>query len=193
MTRIIGLTGKLGSGKDTVFERIRATQGLGYIRVSFADPLKDSVCALFGIDRDDMERLKREDDNRSITVWADDDYPIEMNMRTLLQRYGTESHRDIFGDNFWVDVAMKQIDEYSQKMDAGNKTFVFTDVRFPNEAEAIIERGGEIWRVIGPDNDTGDHPSEQVLDDSLIARTIDNTVRDDGFLSLDAQLGGVIA
>ena len=52
---------------------------------------------------------------------------------------------------------------------------VFADVRFPNEANAIKELGGEVWRVerfnSGPANN---HASEHALDDYKFDHLIRN-------------------
>lgn len=182
---MIALAGRLGSGKDTVLERMQALDSK-YVRHSFADKLKDSACALLGMDRATMEEFKRDED--LALVWDHPDVGViesipPISMRTFLQRYGTESHRDIFGQSFWVDQAMGAAEAAK-----GGFVPVFTDCRFVNEAEAIIERGGVVWRVAGPDEDTGDHASEQPLPDYLISHVIDNTVRDDGFTHLDAEV-----
>ena len=185
---IIGLTGRLGSGKDTVFERMSAIFPETYVRQSFADPLKESIAALFGVSLYELEVFKRDPD--SVVVLGDDAQEkgdlvsptVIFTMREFMQRYGTEAHRDIFGTDFWVDTAMRKIQEYvpqpwQGKRDDHAPTFVFTDVRFDNEAEAIRARGGEIWEVRGPDEDTGSHASEAGIDPYFITLTIDNTVR----------------
>jgi hypothetical protein len=198
--RIIALHGRLASGKDTVFERMVALEQDLFVRHSFAAKLKDSACALLGMSRDTMEFLKRDESAR--LTWlieaSSPDQAMEftpgpeeaapLTMRTFLQRYGTEAHRDIFGDSFWVDQAM------GPAMADHGVGFVpvFTDCRFENEAQAILEAGGEIWRIIGADENTGDHPSERPLPDELISRTIDNSVRDDNFASLDAQIRSIM-
>jgi hypothetical protein len=75
-----------------------------------------------------------------------------------MQRMGTEVGRNMFGQNFWVDMAINNLPD-------GSKA-VFADVRFPNEADAIKALGGEVWRVmrtgVGPAND---HISEHALND----------------------------
>ena len=76
-------------------------------------------------------------------------------VRSLLQRFGTQVGRMILGENVWVDTALRDL----------SKRTVFTDVRFPNEADAIRSRHGIVIRVersgVGPVNS---HPSETGLD-----------------------------
>ena len=52
--------------------------------------------------------------------------------------------------------------------------WLITDTRFPNEADAIKERGGIVVRV-DRGLSTGDHPSETALDDYEFDYVIPNT------------------
>lgn len=182
---IIGLTGRIGAGKDTVHERLVALGGERFQRRSFAAPLKASVAALFGITVEQIEEWKN-DPLAKVTLTRGDytqamgfdnrDHPIavrELTLRELLQRYGTEAHREVFGENFWTDQAMRDL-----RLECGSTVYVFTDVRFDNEAKAIVDRGGVVWRIVGPDDDTGAHASEAGVDPDFVSETIDNTYRD---------------
>jgi len=97
--------------------------------------------------------------------WAKNNVP---DVRRLLQRLGTEAGRDILGVNIWVDTAFARVD---------NDKVVVTDVRFPNEADGIRQRGGEVVRIerpgVGPRNN---HPSET----SLLDYEFDVTIYNDG-------------
>lgn len=200
---IIGITGKLGSGKDSVFERLDALYPGRFVRASFAAKLKESVAALLGTDVRLLEHWKRLENIELQLVDVNlhhehDNYRLEhisMTIRTLLQRFGTEVGRNIFGEDFWVDQAMRDVDEWRQsarQRREAAKTLVFTDVRFKNEAKAIMVNNGEIWQIVGPDQDTGDHPSEAGIGPSLIEHTIDNRTRDDGFSLLDSKLKQIV-
>ena len=50
---LIGIVGLIGSGKDTVAERL--VQKHGYIKDSFAKSLKDAVAAMFNWNREMLE------------------------------------------------------------------------------------------------------------------------------------------
>jgi hypothetical protein len=88
-------------------------------------------------------------------------------VRRLLQRLGTEAGRDILGENIWVDTAFSR---------AAGGRLVVTDVRFPNEAQGIRDRGGLVIRIerpgVGPRND---HPSETSLIGYAFDHVIDNS------------------
>lgn len=77
--------------------------------------------------------------------------------RGLMQRMGTEVGREMFGEDFWVQQAFKQIPD--------GANVVFADVRYKNEAYAIESAGGEAWRI---DRNgvvaANDHTSEHDLD-----------------------------
>jgi hypothetical protein len=190
---IIGLTGVAGAGKDTVYERLAALDSSqSYVKMSVADALKESVSALFGISLDHLEELKRDQESLiKVTAAVDaegtNQDPIyrynvcEMSMREFLQRYGTEAHRGVFGQDFWLDVWEARVrDVQAQQIPVRDwqDRIVNTSVRFPNEAERIIALGGEVWEVIGPqDAGAGGHASEQPLDKELTTHTIDNHYR----------------
>ena len=181
---MIGLHGKMGSGKDTVLERLQAAQPATFQQVSFAAKLKEATAELLGTTVEKLEELKRDDSWRLILgEYGKIDQMVGegLTIREVLQRMGTEVGRNLFGDNFWVDQAMAVVDRY-------DTIPVFTDVRFENEALAIRERGGVIVRVIGDYEDTGDHASEVPLPDALVDFTIDNSRRDDGFAALDRHV-----
>ncbi len=191
----LGLAGVAGAGKDTVFERLQALGGPRFVRMSVADPLKESIAALFDIDLDTLDRLKRDPDSFVKVGGADPDRPgmaiyygggrQRRTMREFMQRYGTEAHRDVFGQDFWLDVW--QMNATNAQLEAAGGAFVTADapltivntsVRFENEAQRIIEMGGRVFHVEGPqDVGAGGHPSEKLLPEELITGFFDNTVR----------------
>lgn len=211
---IIGFSGQKGSGKDTAGDRFLAGLKDDHVaKFSFAEKLKISATQLFpGVQRADWEEWKNDDNIKVLiiregrTVETPDgglfqgDVLSEQTGREFLQHYGTESHRNVFGQNFWVEQAAK---------DATGLYNVVTDVRFPNEASFIVESGGIVVRVYGADDvtislvldpETGEqyyidyatgepiHPSETALLDWPCDFSIDNTVRGDNFAKLDREL-----
>lgn len=190
---IIGFTGKMGSGKDTALARLQHLFGEAtYRKASFAEPLKRSAAALFGVEVEMLEAWKNEPSIRVSVLdlrGAGRDLGRSLSVRELLQRYGTEAHRDVFGEDFWVQAAMHQI-SLRKRQDAmlriGPSIDVFTDVRFENEARAIVELGGLIYEIEGPplpDRPDGvaereaTHASESGIPRELIHDTIDNSSR----------------
>jgi hypothetical protein len=88
-------------------------------------------------------------------------------VRVLLQRFGTEVGREMFGEDFWVNYALDSIPD-------GTKA-VIADVRYPNEADAIKKLGGKVFRVrrngVVAANE---HASESALNDYEFDSIIDN-------------------
>lgn len=160
---IIGLSGYARSGKD---EAAIALQDIGFHRVAFADKLRDVIYALNPIVNPTKENyfvqhkvpvlLQEVIDDFGWGGYKETQYGTEI--RRLLQRLGTEAGRQTLWDSIWVDAA------FAGAPDGAN--IVVTDCRFPNEAEAIKERGGEVWRItregVRPANS---HASETGLDD----------------------------
>jgi hypothetical protein len=186
---IFGLTGKLGAGKNEAARRLALISPIPVVEVSYAAKLKESVAALFGITLDQIEEWKNDPLRRVLagdpcaTFGGDAASEVDMTFRQFLQRYGTEAHRDVFGQDFWLDAALPL--NYG-RYNVDGSLYVVTDCRFPNEAKRIKELGGWVIRIIGPNDETGDHPSEtqEIPYDWKIL----NTVRDDEFDYLDSQL-----
>jgi hypothetical protein len=168
---IIGVTGKMGSGKDTFYKM--ANKHISFAeRRAFADKLKESAAALLGCTSSDLNEWKLDKDlHISGGHW---DYfnhsPLfTWSFREFLQRYGTEAHREIFGENFWLEQCLPLDDDYRGKL------IIVTDVRFNNEAKWVRDLGGIVIQVIRPTLDSGDvHASEVPIDPSLVTKIIMN-------------------
>lgn len=160
---IVGLTGKKGAGKDMVGSYL--VEQHGFVRVSFAAPLKESVAALFDIPVEQLETWKNDPHAIvSIGIAVEEGWMVggrTMTVRQFLQRYGTEAHRECFGDGFWIDLAAAEI---RHKAFQQNLNVVVTDVRFDNEAELIRTLGGQVVRIWRPEAEHSDdsHASEQL-------------------------------
>jgi hypothetical protein len=161
---IIGLSGWARSGKDTVANHL--VENHGFVKMAFADPMREALYRLnpsiqigevYGVhlasavDSMGWEELKG----------------ISPDIRPLLQRLGTEVGRQMFGENIWVDLAMKAAAQHSN--------VVFADCRFQNEADAIRSAGGSIWRIERPGVEAvNDHISEHELDEYAFDATLKN-------------------
>ena len=110
-------------------------------------------------------------------VFADVSFNELMSVRELLQKLGTEAIRDGLHPNAWVNALMC---EYKRpKMSEYNPSnWIITDVRFPNELEAIEDVKGLTLKVIRPVKKSKTtarlHPSETSLDKARFNYTIFN-------------------
>lgn len=138
---LIGLCGLIGSGKNTVAEHLMEQHY--YISVSFAETLKDAAACIFGWDRDMLEgatpeaRAARELKDE----WWSERLGFDVSPRYMLQYMGTEVMRNNLHPDIWTLSAEKLIKENPWEQ------YVFTDVRFPNEAAMIRRIGGKVWHV----------------------------------------------
>jgi len=128
------------------------------------------------------------------------DFNISLTPRKLLQLLGTECGRNIIHPNIWTNSLFadyKGVKAPNGKWGGHIKypNWIITDVRFPNEAKAIKDRGGIIIRVnrfteeqkiafaktrAGRSNNSlqlvlkNQHPSETALDDYEFDYVVDN-------------------
>lgn len=161
---ILGLSGWARVGKDTVADVL--VNDYGFVKLSFATPMREALYRLNPkIDVADMQgvQLATAVDGLGWENLKADSPDI----RPLMQRLGTEVGRNMFGENFWVDLAMKEAEKYED--------VVFADCRFQNEADAIRNAGGSIWRIERPGFEAAnDHISEHDLDEYSFNAVLSN-------------------
>lgn len=187
---IIGINGKIGSGKDTVGKIIQyltskqATSkgsyshceemGLVYIVdweiKKFAGKLKEIASLLTGIP---IEKFEDQEFKKTYLgkEWSRDVMPVsqeyvvnqDMTVRDFLQILGTEGLRDGLHTNVWVNALMCDYkkpciaslnDSAIEKVIKENKlvypNWIITDMRFPNELEAVKAKHGVTINVTRP-------------------------------------------
>lgn len=188
----------------------------------FAEKLKQVASLLTGIPRHKFEdqefkktNLSKEWNEIYGIPFSGGDFDIEpMTIRTFLQKLGTEAIRDGLHTNAWVNALfadykaqykttplLNRSDIWNEKSDreveveAIYPNWIITDTRFPNEAQAIKDRGGIVIRInrsysnipIPIKNEEGNgatrqmfedarpkHPSETSLDNWPFDHIIDN-------------------
>ena len=125
---LIGLVGLIGSGKDTVAERLVSHHG--YVRDSFAKSLKDATASIFGWNREMVEgntKESREWREQPDAFWSEK-FGRQVTPRWVLQYFGTEVCRGQMLDTIWVDSCMARY--------KGQNT-VISDTRFVNEITLV--------------------------------------------------------
>lgn len=143
---ILGVTGLIGSGKDTVADYLCTFHG--FKRVSFAASLKDAVSSVFGWDRELLEgstKTSREWREQTDTWWSER-LGMDITPRWVLQYWGTDVLRNHFHTDIWVA-------SVENKLRQSSDNIVITDCRFANEVDAIKRAGGTAIRV-----ERGDKP-----------------------------------
>jgi hypothetical protein len=189
---LIGLTGRKEVGKDTTYDRIQHLfhSFCSVERVGFADLIYRSASEALGVSIGDLHKWKS-DPKVTIQVVREENGVVmeyhSLTVREFLQRYGYEAHRNIFGWDFWEKAV-------AAVLDSCQGILVVSDVRLQSEAELIQSHGGTIIKVHGDKEDHWDlHATEQSLPKGLVAYHIDNSIRDDDFVNLDAQVSYIVS
>ena len=156
---IIGISGKIGSGKDVIGLCLK--DHYGYTVVKFADKIKQIACLMTNtpMDLQTSQRGKAS----FLEDWG-------MTVREFQQKLGTDAVRNGLHKDAWVLATLSHYEDHFN--------WAVTDTRFINEAERISSLGGINIRIERPNNPfpESDHPSEKELDDY----TFDYTVVNDG-------------
>jgi hypothetical protein len=161
LNTLVAFCGYARSGKDTA---ALVLAEYGYERLAFADALRDSLYALNPIVQ--VEYALRAQEIVDGIGWdrAKVEYP---EIRELLQRFGTEVGRTLYGENFWVDRVMT-------KVKPGGK-YVITDVRFPNEQVAVQQAGGRVFRIQRPNVGAANAHSSEDVSRLMVDGVVPNT------------------
>jgi len=137
---LIGITGKLGSGKTTVADYLRTNHD--FSEYPMARPLKE-IGLLFGFSHQQMYGTQ-EEKLEVHPYWG-------VSGRQFLQKVGTELFRDQLpkvlpemniNRTIWTDI-FKYKYQRNPQID-----YVISDIRFKDEAETIRELGGIIIRTV---------------------------------------------
>lgn len=200
---VIAISGRLGSGKDTVGKLIqymtagdvgsgclrRIQEGLsidGYHNSTFENKkfagklkLVGSILSGAPVEMFEDQEFKKLDMSPE---WG-------MTYREFLQKLGTEAMRDGLHTNVWVNALfadykgfVKEWDEFGNDTLVEYPNWIITDMRFPNEMEAVKDKGGVTIRVNRPvhalsqeNNAVQLHPSETALDNAEFDYVIENS------------------
>lgn len=175
---IIGISGKRGVGKTLAATHIAKTHNFKI--VSFAKPLKDMAKMMFSFTEGDLTLPTKKEKPWRSHDWSPREFMIHLGE---FMRF----HEPLY----WLGKGLAECKE------AVKNNYVFDDVRYKNEAEAIKAAGGVLLRIerypkqnpYGKDLDT---PSETDLDDFVFDYRIEsmwNTNQEDLFRQADAFIG----
>jgi len=127
---LIGLVGKIESGKTTVANFIKEQWG-DTILIAFADPLKEMILKAGLCTKEELWGKK--------TKFS----------RLMMQKIGTEIFRNQIDKNYWI----KKTDEKIKN--SKSKNIVVHDVRFIDEAICIKKNHGLLVKIIRPEKKLG--------------------------------------
>lgn len=165
MKTIIGISGKIGTGKNYLAQKLKKEfEKMGYTTAecSFAASLKNELNTIIFSTRKAVQsgldvysvvaevgkdlRMPQKDVNLLISIMEKDlktDFEFDAHsrkksIRRALQILGTEVRRSK-DENYWVK-------SFHRSLPKADYIFV-TDVRFPNEADSILEKNGIVIRL----------------------------------------------
>lgn len=118
---IIGITGLAGSGKDT-FCKLYQEKHPSYQRIGFADAIRNALVVLDPI-VECGSTLSEIVQRKGWDVAKRENFEV----RRLLQVFGTEVGRKLFGENVWTKKVCSHI------RNSGHSDWIIPDVRFENE------------------------------------------------------------
>lgn len=188
---LVGVTGIAGSGKDTAAQTL--VEYHGFVRDAFADDMKKAALALdpwivdtIATNGEHPEHPEHRRLSRIVERDGWEQAKKNPEVRTFLQRLGTEAGWQLHGPRLWVDRVGDRLAANPEQ------DTVVTDVRFPEEVDWLHENGGVLVRIVRPEHSgaaegTRGHSSETALagvepefvliNDSSIARLHQNMDR----------------
>lgn len=162
MPTLIGLCGAARAGKSTAASFL--TEHMGYQEYSYAGPIRTFMRDLLNVDVNTYENIK---DKPHALLGGN-------TPRYAMQTLGTEWGRNTLSDTLWIDVCMNKV---NSALHRHGTSVVVSDVRFPNEAEAIRAAGGKIIQILragGPGIQDNQHVSENGIPQHMIDTIIIN-------------------
>lgn len=177
---IIGIAGKMGSGKDYIainyiIPYLENVINEKTLQLCFADQLKNNIMVEYETSYNDL-------------------YVEKTNLsRGLLQYEGTENGRDRRGQDIWIKYLANWITIFKNR---GIRHFVITDCRFENEIDFIKNNGGIVIKINAEmrnrdcllregANSNSSHRSESDLPDHYFDAIINNDY--DADISIEIQ------
>jgi hypothetical protein len=149
-TPIVGVGGNLRSGKDAFADFL--VKNHGYTKVFMSEPLANALYVLNPLIGEDIRYRDRFDglmENYGDWELAYTQIKQIREVRSLLQRLGTDVGRNMLGEDIWVNIAKTKLLDLAR----AGKPAVITGIRFPNEFEMIENIDGySVW-VDRPDQE----------------------------------------
>lgn len=154
MEIVIGISGKLGTGKTTVAKILCSRFYDEFELFNFGDAVKkeSSERYVYPLEWNYNVEGKKKIINHHLLPKKD------MTVREVLQWHGTDFRREQ-DEKYWIKYMSDHFDNII------SHSLIIDDVRFKNEAEFVKDNHGLLFRIDVPGLDTGSHRSETELDD----------------------------
>jgi hypothetical protein len=162
---IISISGKMGSGKDTLGKEIQMVAkeryGIDFEIKKFAGKLKDISALLLNVPVEAFEsQAFKSNPLPGEGVWKDNDFNV-MTGRDFLVKLGTDAMREHFSKDVWVNALFADYIE-------GESNWIITDTRFENELDRVKQVDNHLCIYVTrgnaqPTDNNASHVSETEL------------------------------
>jgi len=130
--KVVAVAAQLNTGKDVfcdyLAQKLNVSPSETWTRSAFADAVKNTYCNAFGVDRDFIEKWKRNPEPPPGML---------MPVRQGLQFIG-DGFRKIKSE-IWIEIALRSSDN-----------LIISDSRYINEAKAVKQKGGKMFIMYRP-------------------------------------------
>jgi len=163
--KIIGISGKLGTGKSLLAEKLRP---YGFVRVSLAAPLKQMCMELYGFTTDQVWGEGKDKPSSYFRHKEHSGKIVFYTPRDILIREGWLKR--CIDKDFWCKWLLKSLNP--------DQDFVIDDIRFQNELDFFKKLGAKFVRLERDTKLIGKEPLSDISECDL-----DQYVEWDGFLT----------
>lgn len=187
---LIAFNGRKRSGKNTAAQVVAnwgKARDLTVVNRGFADMVKVSAMRSLGVPtavnmNDAIVMADSFKESGFINFeFPDMNYANGITGRQYLKFFAVEGHRDVFGDDFWLDLLLPLNNwqyNFTEVIDYNNARLTdiatISDLRFVNEAKRVKAFGGHVVEIHRPGLEGDNHASELSLPRELVDVTIEN-------------------
>lgn len=150
---IIGISGHMGAGKSTVCEvaiNLVRPGGLPFIRIGFSDPLYKMLIAM-GVPEDLVYNKHQWDEPLDVLCGR--------SIRYACDKLGNDYGRDMIGKEVWTRLGLERAKLHRSR----EHVPIIDNVRYLNEARAIVDAGGVVIAFTAPVLANLTKPSEREI------------------------------
>lgn len=180
--RVIGVGGKLRAGKDALSDFL--VGGYGFAKLGMSDALNEAMLVLNPLIPINASAsslgLHGEFIRYTDLIYEVGYVEAKKNpeVRRLLQQLGTDVGRNMIGENVWVNITARKIDDHLY----ADRPVVLTGVRFLNELAMIRQFAGECWWVERPGKGGALEHSTHASENGVTGDLFDRVIHNDGSL-----------